>query len=423
MYMRRLQYHFIFLLVILTTPLFAQTSYEKCGYDAVFEELIQTDPYLANRTEALEKFTSNWISNQMQIAEVRDIITIPVVVHVVWNHPSDNISAFQIQSQIAILNEDFRMLNDNVSIIPDEFIGLAADIGIEFCLATLDPDGHPTNGITRTETTYEKVGNLLEVVSNGTPRIFHTTLGGKDAWNPGHYVNIWVADMGDLLGFGAAPQQFTDPNEDGIIVDPDSFGNTCRGDSKHQLGRTATHEMGHYFNLQHIWGKTGCNEDDFVDDTPDQDRFHTGCPTHPSVSCGSNDMFMNFMDYSEDACIAMFTHGQKLRMLAVLSENGPRYSLTQSNGCGLLDTTPKDNTVTIYPNPANQCVHVDFNTNMTGKVIVSLFDNTGRLIYKEENNASNIQSIPVEDYPEGIYFLNISNNTKTSLTEKVFIIN
>ena len=129
-------------------------------------------------------------------------------------------------------------------------------------------------------------------------------------------------------------------------------------------------------------------------------------------------MFMNFMDYSDDACIAMFTEGQKMRMLAAL--HGSRAGLLTSNGCALVNTIPSGLKVTLFPNPTKDCIHLDFNANFTDKVTVSLFDAAGKLYYQEQNNASNIRSIDAQNLTEGIYFIHISN-TKTTITEKVYI--
>ena len=203
------------------------------------------------------------------------------------------------------------------------------------------------------------------------------------------------------------------------MVDSPYFGNVCNDGRNHHLGRTTTHEIGHYFNLKHIWGKQGCGSgDDFVADTPPQDTYNRGCPQHPVVTCGSNNMFMNFMDYTDDACISMFTHGQRLRMLAALL--GPRSGLITSNGCNLIRTEPKDLSVTIFPNPTRDCIHVDFNANFDGMVTVSLFNPTGQLLFQTVNNASNIRSIDASQFDNGIYLLHMSNGV-TEVTKRVSV--
>ncbi|MEM8907527.1 MAG: M43 family zinc metalloprotease [Bacteroidota bacterium] len=401
------------------TPTLAQFTYEKCGTELLWQQNSTTWPELVDRRADLETFTQNWI-NQTDRVSLRDQVTIPVVVHVLWNEPVQNISRLQILSQIDILNEDFRMLNDNVRQIPLEFQELAADVGIEFCLASLDPNGNPTDGIVRTQTDYPCIGDFNTTTEFGTPRLFYSELGGSSTWAPDRYLNVWVAPTCNaFLGFGFYPGQSINSEEDGIVVDNRYFGNVCNDGRQHHLGRTATHEVGHYFNLNHVWGRRGCEaEDDGVSDTPPQEKAYNGCPNHPQVSCGSNDMFMNFMDYSDDACIALFTEGQKMRMLAAL--HGPRAGLLTSNGCLLANSQPRDLSITIFPNPTNDCIHIDFNANFDGMIWVNLFDASGKRHYEARNNASNIRSIDASQLTEGIYFLHLSNN-KTTITEKVYI--
>lgn len=411
----------LFLLVCWCFPsLYAQFKYEKCGSDLLLEKQLETHPEQAIKRQQIEQFTREWIENEAFNAETRDVVTIPVVVHVLWNNEVENISTLQILSQIGILNEDFRMLNDNVDQIPLEFKDLAADVEIEFCLASVDPSGNPTDGIVRKQTDINCIGDFNTQTDFGTPRLFYSDLGGSDTWDPASYLNIWVAPTCNaFLGFGFYPGQSPNPEEDGIVVDTRYFGNVCNDGRQHHLGRTATHEVGHYFNLNHIWGKNGCGtEDDGVDDTPPQDNFNTGCPSHPSPSCEGNDLFMNFMDYSDDACISMFTKGQKSRMLAAL--HGPRAGLLTSNGCALVNTRPKGLEVIIFPNPTSDCIHVDFNANFDGMVDVRLFDAGGRLYFETRNNASNIRSIDAKNLSNGVYFLHISN-TITTITEKIYI--
>jgi hypothetical protein len=242
------------------------------------------------------------------------VITIPVVVHVVYANPNQNVSDAQINSQIAILNQDFRKLNSDVSLTPAPFAPLAADAQIEFCLAQRDPLGNATNGITRTSTTHGAFYLENDVKFNST--------GGKDAWNTASYLNLWVCNLsGGLLGYAQFPGG--DPFTDGVVVNYTAFGNTGTATAPYNKGRTATHEIGHYFDLIHIWGdESACAQDDDVTDTPQQKNQNGGCPTYPLISgsgasCSGTApgaMFMNYMDYTNDACMYMFTLGQATRM-------------------------------------------------------------------------------------------------------------
>lgn len=281
----------------------------------------QTDPSLIKRMQEIENFTKRAIlERQQEIPGPLGAIRIPVVVHVVYNTPVQNISDVQVQSQIAVLNEDFRKLNTDVSNTPDEFAPLAADVGIEFFLATVDPDGNPTNGITRTATDKKKFGL--------NDNIKRTQDGGKDPWPTDKYLNLWTGNisyiLGELLGYAQFPGG--DPATDGVVINSKYFGREGSALAPFDGGRTATHEVGHWLNLRHIWGDGGCGATDFVDDTPDAQSEYYGCPAYPSVSCGSSDMFMNFMDYVDDNCMVMFSQGQRERMLALFEPGGARES-------------------------------------------------------------------------------------------------
>jgi len=412
-----------YLLFVLFATNFSLTAQEadKCGHDLLLEQSLERDPNVANRMAEIESFTKNWLADEANLqAQTREIITIPIVVHVLWSEFSEDISNLQIHSQVGILNEDFRMRNENTGDIPEDFKALAADVGFEFCLATLTPEGDITDGITRTQTDWPCIGDFNTTTESGIPRLFYSILGGKDAWDPRRYLNIWVAPTCNaFLGFGFYPGQSVAPQEDGVVIDTDYFGNVCNDGRNHHLGRTTTHEIGHYFNLKHIWGTKGCDEeDDFVEDTPRQDNFHGGCPTHPSVSCGSADMFMNFMDYTDDACISMFTIGQRNRMLAAI--NGPRAGLLNSNRCLFINQPRPDLGVTVFPNPVDDCIHVEFNANFDNDVSVLLYDAAGRLVYQAINNASNIRSIPASDLPTGVYYLHLTNGS-TKVSERVMV--
>ncbi|MDO5968437.1 zinc metalloprotease [Flavivirga aquimarina] len=268
-----------------------------------------------------------------------EVITIPVVIHVVNYKPEPfTISDEKIRSQIEVLNQDFRKKNPDHIKTPDEFIGLVADIAIEFSLATIDPNGNPTTGIIRTES--DVTGFDGKSITDETPiedlKLYFTNKGGQDAWPRDKYLNIWIADLSDrygnlaLAGYAQFPN--SDPKIDGVVIDPRVFGTLPPLEPIHSLGRTATHEIGHWLNLKHIYGKNGdCEDGDLVDDTPSQESEYNGNPTHPQNSCNSNDMFMNFMDYVDDQSMYMFTLGQKRRMRNLFNPGGLRRELYLNN--------------------------------------------------------------------------------------------
>ena len=314
------------LLGLIISVLFTQAQSRNCGTMQHLDELIQNDPQIQIRMQQQENIIQQWINNQPEGFVSLVVITIPVVVHVIYKTSSQNISTAQVQSQIDILNEDFRKLNSDASLVPSAFSGVAADCEIEFCLAVRDPNGNITTGITRTYTTTSSF--------SGYTSMKYSSSGGHNAWNTSDYLNIWVCNLSSgLLGFATFPGG--NASTDGVVCDYAYFGDIGTATYPYHLGRTATHEVGHYLNLWHIWGNSNCGND-YCNDTPTQQTSNYGCPTFPSTSsCSGNgnngDMFMNYMDYTNDACMYMFSDDQKTRMQATL--NGSRSSLQTSNGC------------------------------------------------------------------------------------------
>jgi hypothetical protein len=284
-----------------------------CGTQDVHRRLlIESAEYRAARAE-IENATMERLALAPE-ARFAGVARIPVVVHVVWNTAAQNISAAQITSQIDVLNHDFRATNADVANVPSVFAGLVADARIEFFLATTDPSGNPTNGITRTSTNQASFSDDDAVKSSAT--------GGADPWPADRYLNMWVCLLGGgLLGYAQFPGG--PAQTDGVVITHTAFGTTGTAAAPFHLGRTATHEIGHYLNLFHIWGDdgSGCTGSDQVADTPNQGGPNFGCPTFPHVSCNNGpngDLFMDYMDYVDDACMVMFTHGQAVRMEACI---------------------------------------------------------------------------------------------------------
>ena len=315
----------LFAVSLLSAGMANADNHRSCGTMEYLEIQKQQDPGLSDRMAQIEAFTQNYIQQGGEKAP-GVLYTIPVVVHVVYNTTSQNISDAQIQSQINILNQDFRKLNSDVSLVPSAFTSLAADAQIEFCLATVSPTGATTNGIVRRQTT------VTSFSSNDAVKF--TAQGGSDAWNTGQYLNLWVCNLGGgLLGYAQFPGGAA--NTDGVVCNVTAFGNTGTAAAPFNKGRTATHEIGHWLNLRHIWGDANCGSD-LVSDTPTQQTSNYGCPTFPKVTCSNGpngDMFMNYMDYTDDACMYMFSAGQKSRMLALFATGGARASLATSTGC------------------------------------------------------------------------------------------
>ncbi len=417
------------ILFLFISNFIAPSNGQRCSTDELYEQHLQEFPELAERALELENNLQRQIATQ---AGQRDgVITIPVVVHILYTKEEENIPELQVFAQLEVLNEDFRLLNETVPNIPGEFKSLAADTEIEFCLASLDPDGLPTTGINRIETTVETIIDVTNTKSGRRPRALYTELGGADAWDTEHYLNIWVGEGGQLLGAATniAVSDFL-PEEDGIVIDYKVFGNNCSFDSSnpddpinpYNLGRTATHEIGHYFNLRHPWGNCDGDDKDFVDDTPRQASPYFGCPSYPQMSCGSSDMYMNFMNYSDDACMSMFTQGQKERMLATLA--GPRAGLKESVGCALLNAPQpfSDEAILVYPNPAVNCLHIDFNAEIPGDIDVEMYNSLGQVVYHIVESSRNFRSIDTSKFANGIYFVSF-RAAKQTITKTVMVMN
>lgn len=308
----------------------AHAHTEKCAHTLIESQIEKEMGYFGTKD-----FFENWIDQKIASRRNNPQILsktlngprlIPVVVHVIHDGSpvgtGTNIPDSQIIEQIRILNEDFRRLNADAIRTPAEFLPVAADANIEFVLAKQDPSGLPTSGIVR----------IQGPKSSYSPQTDAILIGQLSQWDPDEYMNMYSAALeqpfigyasfpvSDLPGLNFAPNPTI---IDGVTVDYRFFG--VGGNSiSASLGRTATHEVGHFFGLRHIWGDGGCGVDDFVDDTPEQDNSNTICNSNPSrFSCGSNDMVQNYMDYTPDACMNIFTQGQVDRFNVVL-ENSPR---------------------------------------------------------------------------------------------------
>lgn len=359
---------------LITNLSYGQSELEHCATDEANQIAIQNNPNLQLIQNNIETFIQDWINEntdtttfQILSSEGELEVTIPVVVHVVHNifQPDENISEAQIHSQIEVLNEDFNLQNVDIVNLPNHFQGNEASVRIRFEMAQTDPNCEPTTGIIRIPTT-------IEGFNTNNNDIHFTSLGGSDAWPSDQYLNIWVCRTTNSLGRAFRPGG--NPLTDGLVVGFEFFGRFPDNPfiNNFNLGRTATHEAGHYFNLFHIFQDPGAcgkkKEGDFVKDTPVQKNPNFECPDHPHWSCVSRDMFMNFMDYTNDNCMYMFTHGQKARMRATMGIGGPRYDLLNSPG-----RNPVPQIVLAYSNTTGtatiQWTHFGASPNRTGRTL------------------------------------------------------
>jgi hypothetical protein len=294
----------------------------KCAAQEVFEEQLKADPTIRERREQIEQFVQRVTENPSAYRLLRNgNIQIPVVVNILYKTPEQNISQAQVESQIIALNKDYSAANSDYNNVPDVFRAVrSGDIHIEFVLSAVN----------RRETNKTK-WQLNDAMKKSQQ-------GGIDATNPTTMLNMWVCKLtSGYLGYSYYPGTVA-PAMDGVVIDDNAFGTIGSAEVPFNLGRTATHEVGHWLNLQHIWGDATCGTD-LVADTPPHRTYNFGCPGIIPITCTNNsttnpygfprEMTMNYMDYTDDACMFMFSAGQKARMQAIFAPGGPRYSFAQ----------------------------------------------------------------------------------------------
>ncbi len=401
------------LLLILSTTITKAQSVRNCGTTEYTNHQISTIPGLSQKYEEQETAIRNWIKKG---TKDNSVIIVPVIFHVLYNNNSTNISDAQIASQIDILNDDYARQNTDTFRTPSLFKGVASSVGIQFCVAHQDPSGNWTNGITRTQTAVTQ----FDLYTNNAK---YTSQGGHDAWNTSLYLNIWVVPeivaggMSGILGYAQMPGGAA--ATDGVVVGYNYVGNIGTAQYPFNKGRTLTHEVGHYFNLRHIWADDGgsCSGTDYVNDTPNQSDKNFGCPSHPHKSCNNDgDMFQNYMDYTNDACMNLFTKGQGERMIAAI--NTSRASLKTSGMCqaNYMKSIEKD-LFNISPNPVTNNLNISINNNNISEI--NILDITGKIVLSTSSSKKTI-SINTSDIKNGVYLIQVKNEEKVSI-KKVII--
>jgi hypothetical protein len=282
----------------------AATSQRLCAAEDVLEDQLRADPTLAIRMNKIEAFTEK---ARLTGRLVNGKVVIPVVVNVLYKTTAENISDAQIQSQIDVLNKDYTATNTDFSSIPAEFSGVAANVGITFELVKI-------NRKSTTKTSWGTADAMKK-----------TSTGGLAPTTPTTTLNIWACTIGGgILGYAQFPGGAS--ATDGVVIDSKYFGVTGAASYPYNLGRTGSHEVGHWMNLRHIWGDASCGND-LVADTPVHKTSNYGVPTYPYASTclpAHNEMTMNYMDYTDDRGMFMFTNGQKTRMSALFITGGAR---------------------------------------------------------------------------------------------------
>ena len=412
-------------LILFTFETNAQSN--KCATMEILNKRISRDPSIAERMKISEIKTQKWVAEHpKQKRGISQLVTIPVVFHVIWNDPIENVTDEQIYSQLDILNDDFRLLNADTLDETHPFYDITADTEIEFCLASVDENGDATSGITRTQTsvTTWDDNNLDDIKSSAN--------GGQDNWDATEYLNVYVVNLaGSTLGFATFPEDLaTDPFMDGVVIRYEAFGDIGTAGSgtfeSNDGGRTATHEVGHWLNLRHIWGDSTCG-DDFVEDTEIAEDANYLCPDFPhnaNSNCGSDidgEMYMNYMDYVDDNCMNMFTLGQAARMQAALA--GPRIGLFTSNGCGLPNSVVKkfnEKSIELYPNPNNGIFTINIKNSTVKNSVITIFNVLGEQVKTINLTNINTTQINLSEFGIGAYFLQVRAENNT-ITKKVFV--
>ncbi len=342
----------------------------------------------------------------------RSTYSFQIVFHVLYSNADENISLAQVYSQMEILNDVF---NSNASNsghgIPGEFKNLKDNPDIRFCLATKDPNGQSTNGINSKKINSISIACKQEL---GMRSIMHESLGGIDVWDPQKYINVYIVNRDECNALGEAVFPWdASQEEDGIIVDFRVVGSigTASGNSPFHKGLTLVHEMGHYFGLYHLSADvSNCMGSDLVDDTPPQSKEYLGCPDYPQISCGNNNMTMNYMSLVNDVCMKLFTKGQVRRMHEIIEI----YKKTLAENSCLTISLGRINDVYLISAGSDWLLLNSKNEKWTA--FLELYDNSGKLIWKHHAINSLTVTVPYDGtiMPSGIYFLRIydENNYK-----------
>ncbi|MFI5151362.1 MAG: M43 family zinc metalloprotease [Bacteroidia bacterium] len=401
---------FLFALLVICRMAGAQSIPNHCATTTYLVASEAEDPTIKSHIAAIESWTSTYISNRQTASGRFPFATVPVVFHIVYNTPAQNISDQTINEQIDILNADYNLWNSDSVNIPAVWKSIEGVTHIHFCLASRDTLGNPTTGIVRTSTATTSFAN-----SPYDHKINYTTQGGDNAWNKDHYLNIWVCNLGTgILGYtqmpGAGPA-----SRDGCVINFMAVGKTG-ATAPYNLGRTVTHEVGHWLNLIHPWGDDHgyCWGTDQVADTPNEADANYSNYAPYSVKTDSctpsapGFMWQNYMDYTEDLGMCMFTQGQVQRMQACL--HGPRDSILSSPALGPAGTSnlSLNNRMNLYPSPASGTLYIQWMIPEEN-VWIRIYSLSGQPVSEPVNEHSTSRiSLNLENLPDGMYLMEVS---------------
>jgi hypothetical protein len=404
-----------------------------------YEQFLKVNNPLRQTAENFE----NWITPKINYARTKKstaatVITIPVVVHVICNGDAlgsnENITDAQILSQITVLNQDFRKLLGTPGYNTNT---VGADVELEFCLAQRKPNGTATTGIDRVTKTATSYATMASV----------ETVKAATIWDPTQYFNIWTvffsnstsAEMYGTLGYAQFPQvpaagttgftiggtsasagyfeqNATTANTDGLVVDYRYFGTSSivtslSANAPYDKGRTATHEIGHCLGLFHIWGDSSCGTD-YCADTPTAHTSNFNCPTVANCSGTGNEMVENYMDYTDDTCMNIFTNNQKERIAQVMTYCPRRASLKTSLACQAPlanNEVEYFNSIKIVPNPVKDFLNINMG-ELELPDSLTIYNELGQTIYSKKVSNSNDLSVDTESYSTGNYVVILTKN-------------
>lgn len=422
----------------------SETPVRKCGspkvsptYEEAFQNMMQKHEQFANGKKA---------SVVYNIPIIFHILHSGVPVNSTSATTGRNLNAAQINSQIAILNADYRKLNTDFStyVTQSAFVNASADIEINFCAAKVSPTGTvlAEPGIDRINVSTKGWTALPYSMS-----YIESTVKPGSSWDPTKYFNVWILEFGGAdvgtLGYAQFPTipSGTSPvtdmvgqggaaNTDGVVIDYHYIGNTgtALASAPYNKGRTLVHESGHWLGLWHIWGDDGsaCTGTDYVTDTPNAASENYTCPTtngsvvtDACTAASPGVMYQNFMDYSDDKCMVMFTAGQKARMQAVMANCTRRLSLNTSTVCtttGIEENVSNIN-MEVYPNPTNGELYVDITTVDIQDFTISVVNTLGQTVKEVKQVQSNGGKVKIDlsDKNTGIYFVTVKSKTASKV--------
>ena len=426
----------------LTVCLFINLSVigqRNCPFSEYQQQSIRANPELFNRIQEIESFTRSRLQTRkfpvagqdQQVvppgrqAAAPSVIMIPVVVHIVYNTAAQNITDAQVLSQIAVLNRDYGKHNADTSAIPGYYSALAADCGFQFALAKVDTNGNTSTGIVRKHTNVQS----FDVNDN----IKFSADGGDDAWDRDRYLNIWVGNLTEgTVGYSSIVGGAR--AVDGVTILYTAFGTMGTATAPFNLGRTATHEIGHWLNLIHVWGDANCGNDE-VEDTPPQQQATYGDPSGEVVSCNNapyGDMYMNYMDFTDDIGMHMFTYGQRARMNTLFVEGGFRYPLLSSSALvGISSANSTADTISgssegiakginVYPNPAagTGTVFVTLSGLSAIGSLLIVYNQIGQEVMTTRITSAYLR-LDVSSLSKGVYFIRVNDSNPHDITRLI----